>query len=123
MTKLLTPSLYATSRTRYSQTISADRNSPGGRLLYLDFEPRGIEELVSSSTFRNLHLPEAEMKRATWWLKRPGSDFLVQGEFLPADLDGTFVTIAGMLESIFERDRVRMTQAGFEVVELDIWYE
>lgn len=123
MTKLLTPSFYATSRTRYSQTITADRNSPGGRLLYFNFEVRGIEQLVSSSSFRNLHLPEAEMKRATWWLKRPGSDFLVQGESLPADLDGTFVTIAGMLESILERERVRMTREGLEVVELDIWYE
>lgn len=63
------------------------------------------------------------MKRATWWLKRPGSDFLVQGESLPADLDGIFVTIAGMLESILERERVRMTREGLEVVELDIWYE
>ncbi|KAM0705888.1 hypothetical protein Q7P35_007248 [Cladosporium inversicolor] len=39
MTKLLTTSLYTTSRTRYSQTITADRKSPGDRLLYLNFEP------------------------------------------------------------------------------------
>lgn len=63
------------------------------------------------------------MKRATWWMKRPGNDFLVQGEFLPADLDGIFVTIAGMLEFILEWELVRMTRDGLEVVELDIWYE
>jgi hypothetical protein len=66
MTKLLAPSPYRTSRTRYSQTIVADRNLCGGHLLYLTFEPLDIERLLSSRSFRKLHLPEAEMKKAMW---------------------------------------------------------
>lgn len=123
MTRLLAPSLYPTSITQYSQTIIADRIGTGGKLLYLDFKPLSIEQHVSSRSFRNLHLPEAEMNRAIWWLARPGNDFLLHGELLPADLDASVVTVAGLLEFILERERVRMTEYGFEVVELDIWYE
>jgi hypothetical protein len=123
MTKLLSPALHSTSRTQYSQTITADRRHPGGRLLYLNFEAVAIEHLVSSSKFRSLHLPDAQMKRACWWLKRPHDDYLVHDEFLPADLDASVVTIAGLLERIMERERIEMTHFGFEVTELDIWYE
>ena len=126
MTKLLAPSLYATPRTRYSQTITANRNHPGGRLLYLDFQARGVEQLLSSPSFRKLYLPAAEMKRAMWWLRVPGNDdffMLGGGSLLELDLDGSVVTIAGLLELILERESVRMAEYGLEVTELDIWYE
>lgn len=126
MTKLLTPSLYATSRTRYSQTITANRNHPGGRLLYFDFEPRGLKQLVSSPSFRKLYLPAAEMKRAMWWLKVPGNDdffMLGGGSLLELDVDGSVVTVAGLLELILEKERVRMAEHGLEITELDVWYE
>ena len=57
MIKLLAPSLYATSRTRYSQPITAKRNHPGDRLLIFDFRPHGVQQLLSSLSFRTLHLP------------------------------------------------------------------
>jgi hypothetical protein len=123
MTKLLAPSLYPTSITQYSQTIIAERTGASGTLLHFDFKPLSIEHHVSSRSFRNLHLPEAEMNRAIWWLARPGNDFLLHGELLPADLDASIVTVAGLLKFILERERVRVTEYGFEVVELDIWYE
>ena len=122
MTKLLSRALHTTPRTRYSDTITADRHHPGGRLLYLSFEAVAIERLVSSPTFRMLHLPGAEMKRARWWLKRPGDDYLIHDEFLPADLGDDIVTMAGLLKRIMERKSVEMTHFGFEVTELDIWY-
>ena len=77
---------------------------------------------MASTKFRSLHLPVAKMKRVCWWLKRPHNDYLVDDEFLPADLDASVVTIAGLLELIMERD-VEMTRFGFEATELDIWYE
>jgi hypothetical protein len=123
MTKLHAPSLHATPRTRYSQTIAADRNHPGGRLLYLDFEPLGVQQLVSSKSLRDLDLPEADMKLMIWWLKAPGHEFLLWRKLLPADLDASIVTIAELLESILVRERVRMIALGYEVVTLDIWYE
>jgi hypothetical protein len=78
---------------------------------------------VSSTKFRSLPLPVAKMKRAFWWLKRPDGDYLIHDEFLPADLDAGVVTLAGLLRRIIERERVEMTHFGFEVTEVDIWYE
>ena len=79
---------------------------------------------MSSSNFRNLHLPDAEMKRSTWWLKKSGSDFLILGEMSPLDLDGSVVTVAGMLELIIlERERITMMELGLAVTELDIRFE
>jgi hypothetical protein len=123
MTRLLSPALYTTDRTQYSQTMSADRSHIGGRLLCLNFEPIAIGKLVSSTKFRSLPLPVAKMKRAFWWLKRPDGDYLIHDEFLPADLDAGVVTLAGLLRRIIERERVEMTHFGFEVTEVDIWYE
>lgn len=110
MTKLLASSLYPTSRTRYSRTITANRNHSGRRLLYFDFGPHGVEQLLSSPSFRKLYLPAAEMKRSMWWLKIPGDDdffMLGGGSMLGLDLDGSVVTVAGLLELILSRESVR----------------
>lgn len=126
MTKLLAPSLYPTSRTRYSRIITANRNHLGGRLLYFDFGPHGVEQLLSSPSFRKLYLPAAEMKRSMWWLKIPGNDaffMLGRGSMLELDLDGSVVTVAGLMELILERERLRMVEYGLEITELDVWYE
>ena len=122
MTKLLARALHTASRTQYSETIAADRHHTGGRLLYLNFEAVAIERLVMFPTFRMLHLPDAEIKRARWWLKKPDDDYPIHDEFLPADLGDDIVTIAGLLKRIMERESVEMTHFGFEVTELDIWY-
>ena len=112
MTKLLAPSLYATSETCYFQTITADRNHPGRRLLYFDIEARGVGQLLFSPSVRKPYLPDAKMKRAMWWLQIPGNDFLILGGILPFDLDGSVATVAGLLELILERERVRWQNMG-----------
>jgi len=100
ITKLLTLSLYTNSRTRCWETNTVDRYHSVCRLLYFDFEPRRIERFASSSSFRNLYLSEAEMKRVPWWLNKPGNEYLVIGQFLPTDLDTSVVTAAGLLERV-----------------------
>ena len=63
------------------------------------------------------------MKRAMWWLKKPGSNSLILGEISPLDLDGSVVTVAGMLQLILESGHVKMLKVGLDIMELDIWYE
>jgi len=117
LTKLLTPSLYPTSRTRYSQTIIADRNHPSGCLLYFDFKARPIEQVLSCRSFRKLHLPAAKMKTAMFWLKKPETDYFVLGNILRSDLDGSVLTVAGLLELVLKRERDGIAEFGLEVRE------
>ena len=64
------------------------------------------------------------MERAMWWLKKPGSDFLILDEISPLDVDESVVTVAGMLGLIvLERERIKMLKFGLDVTELDIWFE
>ena len=63
------------------------------------------------------------MKRAMWWLKMPGNDdffMLGGGSLLELELDGNVVTVAGLLELILERERIRMAEHGLETTELDV---
>jgi hypothetical protein len=114
MTKLLATSLYPTSRTCYSQTIFADRKHSGGCLLYLTFASLDIERLLSLRSFRNLYLPEDGMKKAMWWMERPGNDSMMVGQLSPAYLDARIVTVAGLLKIVVERERGTKTRYGYE---------
>ena len=44
------------------------------------------------------------------------------GNILRSDLDGSVVTVAGLLELVLERERGGMAEFGLEVTRLDFWY-
>lgn len=53
----------------------------------------------------------------------PGNDdffMLGGGSLLELELDGNVVTVAGLLELILERERIRMAEHGLETTELDV---
>jgi hypothetical protein len=56
-------------------------------------------------------------------MEKPESDSMMVGQILPAYLDTRVVAVAGLLEVVVERERGTKKRDGYEVVELDVWYE
>ena len=62
------------------------------------------------------------MKTAMFWLKKPETDYFVLGNILRSDLDGSVLTVAGLLELVLKRERDGIAEFGLEVTRLDFWY-